>query len=265
MPHADILDQRDSLRGPFAGSIALHVGIIAFLVGFNWWVNRGRVQFGSPDAMGGSVGIQAVDTLPFPEQRGEKNPLANDTESKVPTPPKVEKAKPAPKEEPEPDAVPLKSKRRPRKESEIIARSQKFRPQPDRPNQVYSAAGQAVSSPLYGGMPGVGGVGIGPNSVFGTQFGGYATALVQQISRRWAIETAQLPAIVQRARPLIIRFELMRDGTVRGLPAVLDSSGNPDVDRAAQRSILNAAPFPHLPPDYTRNSATVELTFKLER
>ena len=246
MQHADILDERDSLSRPFIGSIALHVGIVAFLVGFNWWVNRGRVQFGSPDAMGGSVGIQAVDTLPFPERQGEKNPVANDTESKVPTPPKqVAKAKPAPKEEP--DAVPLKSKRRPKKQSELIAKSQKFRPQPERPNQVYSNAGQAVSSPLYGGMPGVGGVGIGPNSVFGSQFGAYATALVQQVSRRWSIETAQLPAFVQRAHPVVIRFELQRDGSVRGLPAILDSSGNPDVDRTAQRTILNSAPFPHLP------------------
>jgi TonB family protein len=260
--HADILDERDSLKGSFFGSIAFHVGVVAFLIGFNWWMNRGKVQFGTLDAMGGSVGIQAVDTLPFPERHGEKNPLANDSEAKVPTPPK-----PVPKTEPkeEPDAVPIKSKKAPKKQSELIAKSQRFRPEPERPNQVYSGAGQAVSSPLYGGMPGVGGVGIGPNSVFGTQFGAYANALVQQVSRRWAIETAQLPPIVRAAGRVMVRFDIQRDGTISGLPAILQGSGNPDVDRTAQRSIINAAPFPRLPLQFQRDSATVELVFELQR
>jgi TonB family protein len=260
--HADILDERDSLRAPFFGAIAFHVGVVSLLVGYSWWINRGRVQFGSPDAMGGSVGIQAVDTLPFPERHGEKNPLANDTKANVPTPPKA-----VPKAEPkeEPDAVPLKSRKSPKKESELIARNQRFRPEPERPNQVYSGAGQAVSSPMYGGMPGVGGVGIGPNSVFGTQFGAYANALVQQVSRRWAIETAQLPPMVRSAGRVMVRFEIQRDGTIRGLPAILQSSGNPEVDRTAQRSIINAAPFARLPLQFQRDSATVELVFELQR
>lgn len=259
---ADILDERDSLRAPFFGSVAFHVGVVGLLVGYSWWINRGRVQFGTPDAMGGSVGIQAVDTLPFPERHGAKNPLANDTKVNVPTPPKAA-LKAEPKEEP--DAIALKSRKAPKKESELIAKNQRFRPEPERPNQVYSGAGQAVSSPMYGGMPGVGGVGIGPNSVFGTQFGAYANALVQQISRRWAIETAQLPPMVRSAGRVMVRFEIQRDGTIRGLPAILQSSGNPDVDRTAQRSIINAAPFAHLPLQFQRDSATVELVFELQR
>ena len=260
--HADILDERESLRGPLFGSIAFHVGVVGLLIGSNWWMNHGRAPFGSPDAMGGSVGIQAVDTQPCPERHGEKNPLANDTNANAPTPPKAS-VKAAPKEEP--DAVALKSRKAPKKQSELIAKNQRFRPEPDRPNQIYSAAGQAVSSPLYGGMPGVGGVGIGPNSVFGVQFGAYANALVQQVSRRWAIETAQLPPLVRSAGRVLVRFELQRDGTIRGLPAILQSSGNPEVDRTAQRAVINAAPFARLPLQFPRDSATVELVFELQR
>jgi TonB family protein len=259
---ADILDERESLRGPLFGSIAFHAGVVGLLVGYSWWINRGRAPFGSPDATGGSVGIQAVDTLPFPERRGEKNPLANDSKANAPAPPKAS-VKAAPKEEP--DAIPLKSRRAAIKQSELIARNQRFRPTPEQPNQVYSAAGQAASSPLYGGMPGVGGVGIGPNSVFGVQFGAYANALVQQVSRRWAIETAQLPPLVRSAGRALVRFELQRDGTIRGLPAILQSSGNPEVDRTAQRAVINAAPFAHLPLQFPRDSATVELMFELQR
>ena len=101
--HADILDQGESLRRPLVGSVTLHVGIIAFLITFNWWQNRGTIRFGDPNSMGGSVGITPVSTIPLPNRSGLTNPVANDTESHVPARPKQQE-KPRVKKE-VPDAI----------------------------------------------------------------------------------------------------------------------------------------------------------------
>jgi TonB family protein len=261
--HADILDERESLRRPLVGSVALHVGIVAFLVAFNWWTNRGRIQFGDPNSMGGSVGITPVSSIPLPHRTGQTNPVANDTESKVPSAPKVEKPKPKAVRE-QPDAIPLRSKNAPKRPSEQIARNQKFRPlEADRPNQVYSTTGAAVSSPLYGGAAGIGGSGIG-NSVFGERLGWYAQLLTQTLANKWGIESAKIPPGTVTSRRVVLSFDILRDGTIRDV-RILESSGNTQVDYAAQRAVLTASPVRRLPEESERNMANVEFWFQLQR
>lgn len=261
-PHPDILDAQESLRRPLIGSLAIHVGVVAFIVAFNWWSNRGRVQFGDPNAMGGSVGITPVSSIPLPHRSGRTNPVANDTESQVPSRPKpVEKPRPV-KEHP--DAIPLRSKNAPKRITEQAARNQKFRPlDADRPNQVYSTTGAAASSPLFGGTSGVGGTGIG-NSVFGQRLGWYAQLITQAIAAKWGIETSRLqPGTVVRRR-VTLAFEILRDGTIRNI-RMLESSGNAQVDYAAQRALSSASPLRRLPEEFDRNTAPVEFGFQLER
>jgi protein TonB len=261
-PRADILDQEESLRRPLVGSVTLHVGIVAFLTVFTWWTNRGRIQFGDPNAMGGSVGITPVSSIPLPHRTGNTNPVANDTESKVPSRPKPEEKRKVPKQVP--DAIPLRSKNAPKRVSEQAARNQKFRPlESDRPNQVYSSTGAAVSSPLYGGAAGIGGTGIG-NSVFGTRLGWYAQLLTQTLANKWGAESAKLPPAMQSSRRVTLAFEIQRDGTIQGV-RVVESSGNPQVDYAAQRAVLTASPVRRLPEDFERNVANVEFWFQLQR
>ena len=261
--HADILDERESLRFPFAGSLALHVGVVGFLTFFAWWSNRGRVHFGDPNAMGGAVGITPVSSIPLPHRTGRTNPVANDTESQVPSRPKPEEKRPVPKQEPE--AIPLRSKNAPlKKVPEQVARNQKFRPlEADRPNQVYSTTGSAVSSPIYGGAAGVGGTGIG-NSVFGQRLGWYAQLLTQTLSNKWNIESGKIAAGTMLSRRVMLSFEIQRDGTIRDV-RVLESSGNTQVDFAAQRAVLSASPVRRLPEDFERNTANVEFWFQLQR
>lgn len=260
--HPDILDEQESLRTPLAGSVVLHVGVIGLLAFFSWWTNRGRIQFGDPNAMGGSVGITPVSSIPLPQRTGRTNPVANDTESQVPAPPKPQPKPPAPK--PQPDAIPLRSKNAPKRVSEQIARNQKFRPlDADRPSQVYSSTGAAVSSPNYGGTPGVGGAGIG-NSVFGQRLGWYAQLLTQALASKWGIETGKIASGVAAARRVLLSFEILRDGTIQNV-RVLESSGNSQVDYAAQRAVLSASPVRRLPEEFERNVANVEFWFQLQR
>jgi TonB family protein len=260
--HADILEEQESLRLPFYGSVALHAGIVCFLVFFSWWENRGRIQFGDPNAMGGSVGITPVASIPLPRS-GFTNPVANDTESQVPSKPqqKVERQRVV-KEEP--DAIPLHSRKIQKRLSEQIARNQRFRPvNSDARNQIYSSTGAAVSSPLYGGQSGMGGTGIG-NGVFGQRLGWYAQLLQQTLANKWGIESSKVPAYLQNAKRVTLAFEILRDGTIRNV-RVLESSGLPEVDYAAQRAVLTASPVRRLPEEFERNVANVEFWFQLQR
>ncbi len=260
--HPDILDDEERLRRPLAGSLALHVGVVGALTLFSWWSNRGRIQFGDPNAMGGSVGITPVSSIPLPHRTGRTNPVANDTESQVPSRPKPQPKERAPK--PVPDAIPIRSKNAPKRVAEDIARNQKFRPlESDRPSQVYSTTGSAVSSPMYGGAAGIGGTGIG-NSVFGQRLGWYAQLLTQTLASKWAIESTRLPPGMATSRRVTVSFDILRDGTVQDV-RVLESSGNSQVDYAAQRAVLTASPVRRLPEEFERNTARVECWFQLQR
>lgn len=260
--HADILDQGESLRRPLVGSLTLHVGIIAFLIAFNWWENRGLIRFGDPNSMGGSIGITPVSTIPLPNRTGISNPVANDTQSHVPT-----QAKPQPKRrivKEEPDAIPLRSRKTAKKLSDLAARNQRFRPlDADRPNQMYSSTGAVVSSPMFGGNAGIGGTGIG-NSVFGDRLGWYAQLLQQSLANKWGVETARIAPGTMTSRRVTIAFDILRDGTLQNV-RVLESSGNPQIDFAAQRAVLSASPVRRLPEEFERNVAKVECWFQLQR
>ena len=158
----DILDQRESLRTPLAGSVALHVVLFGIVIatpliqGMRNHEPWGDVNSGGP----GSVAVTAVARIPLPARAGEVNPLANDTRAVVPAAPP--KAKPQERvREPEPDAIPLHSKNAKSRPARETASNNKFRAQQrDERNQMYSATGPALVSPLVGQV-GSGGWGWG--------------------------------------------------------------------------------------------------------
>jgi TonB family protein len=256
----EILDQPERLSGAFWASVALHAAIVASIVTLTVVKPFGRViQLGDPKGGGfGSVAVNAVPSIPIPNRGAAPNPVANDTESKVPQAPS--KARPQPKAKaPDPAAIALKG-RNTKERKQAAAPNQWADKQPQRPNQVYSSAGPAASSPLFN-VPGGGGIGIGTNSPFGTQFGWYANLLRDRIARAW-----QSGGLNAAAAPVTIQFTMRRDGSLApGLPRIAQTSGDAGVDRSAQRAILDAVPFPPLPEGLGRNEVTVELTFHVRR
>src|SRR5947209_4173033 len=109
--HADdILDTRESLTTPFLGSIVLHASVVAASILLSWQYGHSREMWGSPTpAGGGSVAINSVKTMPLPPRQGRLNPVANNTESRLPqAPPEKEVKRRTPL--PPPDAIPLKSR-----------------------------------------------------------------------------------------------------------------------------------------------------------
>jgi TonB family protein len=259
----DILDQPERMRGSFWASVALHAGMIGAFVGATIIQPFGGkvIQLGDPKGGGyGSVAVNSVPSIPLPNRGTAPNPVANDTESQVPQAPS--KPKPQPKAAPpDPRAIALKGKstkeeRRPAASAPNRWADQQKLP----PNQVPSTVGQAANSPLYN-TPGGGGIGIGTNSPFGTQFGWYANLLRDKIARVW-----QSGGLNASAGPVTVQFTMRRDGSLAaGLPRIVQTSGDANVDRSAQRAIYDAAPFPQLPDGLGRSEVTVELSFHVRR
>jgi protein TonB len=266
MSHADILDQSERLAPPFWSSVALHCAIAAALIGYG--VSHGtHERWGSKNGGGfGAVAVNTVTSIPLPGRTGPENPVANNTESQVPTPPPISKAAAkaaARAKAAELDAIALKGRSKARKTPEPAATPNKWREQQkDLPNQLYNAAGQAMSSPMFG-KPGSGGLGIGTSSPFGERLGWYANQLQDRVAQHW--RTDDVPAQVRTAPQVVIAFTIRRDGSLAGLPQIKQSSGLVQLDRSAQRAVVDSGPFPQIPAAFTRNTADIELTFELRR
>jgi protein TonB len=253
----DILDQPDSLRSPFFGSLVVH-GIVLSLIAFYSLAGAGHHEtWGSPMALGGgAVGITAVKTIPLPAQTGAANPVANDTQSHVPLPPKkAQKAAPKAVE----NAVPIKARNAPKRQAERAASTQQFRPDKwQQSNQLYSTAGQALSSPRFGGMSGSGAIGFG-SAAFGNRFGYYSDILQRRVAEKW-----NTGGLAQNSAPVIVGFDILRSGQTKNI-RVLQSSGNRGLDDSALRAVYEASPFNPLPAGYSGSQVDVELWFYVKR
>jgi periplasmic protein TonB len=256
--HPDILEERERLSLPLVASLALHGALVLATALGGFFPSHRTPSFGDLNPTGGSVAITPVSKLPMPAQQGLKNPLASDTEAKVPPPPA--KPKPAEAAKVEPDAVALKSRRAPKRPQEA-ASTQKYRPREEDPNQLKSTTGQRMTSSMYN-VTGSGGVGVGQGNPFGNRFGAYAALIRDRVAQRW--RTNDVDRTVQTAPPAIVTFDLYRDGSVRNV-RIAQTSGNYALDLSAQRAVIEAAPLPPLPREYERESATIEFWFQLQR
>src|SRR4051812_42914765 len=185
----DTLDQPERLRGPLAGSIALHAGMLAVFIAatLGHFFNGSVEHWGDPNGGRiGSVAVTATASIPLYKPPAAANPVANDTKSQVPqavTPPKPQ-AKAAIKA-PDPSAIPIPSRNAKTRPSPAWSPPNTWeKTHPPATNQLTSSMGAAASNPMYN-VPGGGGVGVGNNSPFGTQLGWYATLLRDQVARNW--------------------------------------------------------------------------------
>jgi protein TonB len=259
--HPDILAEKESLHRPLIASVGLHGGLALSLAVLAWQSDGERSRFGDPASMGGgAVAISPVSRIPLPNRGGTINPVANDTESRVPQPPKPEPRKQT--REDDPTAIALKGREKKEGPKSRPASTQRYRPPgSDRPSQLYSSSGAAASTPMFG-VTGSGGVGMGSGSPFGTRFGYYEQLLREKVARNW--RTQDVDPRLQTAPPVIITFELLRNGSIRNV-TVLQRSGNATLDYSCQRAILESAPFQPLPAAFERDSALIEFWFQLQR
>jgi TonB family protein len=167
-----------------------------------------------------------------PEPKAEATP-APPAPTAAPPPPKVLKP---PREQVRPDALP-------EPDSRVRAR----RPTPAPPK----AAAEATTPGLEFG-PG------GPGVPDGADSGGdwYLAGVQQKI---WILWNQQIKSGF--SRPIGVTFTILADGSVTDVK-VTQPSGVALLDMAAQRAILNAAPFGPLPREYGTNRRTIRALFR---
>lgn len=263
MQHPDILDEPEPLRRPFFASVVLHLSGVG-LIALGSWVGFGATErWGARDQQGGAIGVTPVASIPMPVRDGLRNPVANDTQSRVPQPP-PDKKKAEPKEkESDRKAIEIQDKKAAKKkERERPTSLQRYRVDPEeRPNQLYTESGQALVSPMIG-KAGSGGIGIGSGSPLGDRFGAYAALIQQRVAQSW--NTQDIDARLRTAPPAVVTFAISRNGEV-GDVRLRTSSGNRQLDVSAQRAVYDVGRFPPLPAGYSGSQANIELWFHLKR
>lgn len=236
----------------------MHALLAAAAIAYTQFAGGPREVWGDPNSLGGgSVAITPVNKIALPSRGGLPNPVANDTESRVPRPAKPEPAR----TKQEDDAIAIKGREAKDKKTQTASK-QKYSPPGQRDNQLTSSTGAAAASDMYGTTAAGSGVGVGPSSPFGTRYGYYAQILRDRVAQNW--KTDQLDPRLKTAPMVIVNFEILRDGSVRDV-RILQRSGNVELDYSCQRAIYDARPFPPLPPGFERNSAVIEFWFELKR
>lgn len=253
----DPLASDGGLGLPLIVSLAVHAAIAAAIL-FTAFFRPSREPFMGERTTGAGVAVTAVKTIPIPQKSGQINHLANDTESTVPQEPlKVKQLRPPEPRAPEkaielPTRNPIKPQPRP-------SNPVQYRPRQDyAKNQVFSQTPQALKSEQFG-VQGGGGVGIGPSTPFGYQFGAYAQQIRDLVRAKW--NQAGISASPTAIATVSIR--IMRDGSVSVINT--QTSGSYTLDTSARRAVLDASPLPPLPPGFPRSQADVDLLFQLRR
>ena len=260
--HLDILDQEDSLRQPFMGSLFLHLGILVAIGAAIFFQGKPFI-IGDPNATGGgSVVITPVASINMPSPSQRVQPVANDTNSTIPE--RIETPKPM-----DPDAIAIGKKKKvepkPPKENTFLSDYLKSRKaamdrQPD-PSNIGSSTGARAASAMFTTQPGAGGVGT-PSGMLGDGFGAYEQYLRTCIARNW--KTADIDGGVRTAPEVIIQFQILRDGSPRAI-RVIQTSSNGRLDNSGLRAVEGCSPFNPLPPGFPKSSADIQIVFKLQR
>ena len=177
------------------------------------------------------IGPQKVVTM-------EKAGAAPAAEAPVKEPPKALKTKPKEPEEPKEDLFSTKHVDEPLPKPSVLGGKTKlFKSQP-----AAKAAGES-GAPVLAGL-----------SNF--PYPWYITRVREALWNSWM---QKMPSSGELK--CTVKFAINRGGSVSDI-SVEDSSGNRLFDNAAETSVENSGPFPHLPDDFYEDSLTVHVEFK---
>ena len=97
------------------------------------------------------------------------------------------------------------------------------------------------------------------DAAFGDRYGTYVEAMQRRISQNWL--KSLVDSRITSAPRVYLEFEIARDGTISNV-VVQQSSGNPSLDRSAQRAIFASNPLASLPADYRGTNVQVRFYFE---
>ncbi len=156
---------------------------------------------------------------------------------------------------------------RPQPEEDVQARPaepkvvKKPKPRPTPPPAEPAAETPPAAPAVPAGTAGSAEAGgtIAPMEGGDVEFAWYRSSVTAALYSHW-----QRPILTSIAEPLEVRieFEILRDGTVRGV-RVSERSGVPSMDRSALRAVSDASPLPPLPSKWREPSLPAAFVFRL--
>ncbi len=260
-----VIEQRERMdRGfpvGFVLSATIHTLVLGLVVGSAWLGAKPQLMVTAP---GFAVRLPPGGTGPL----AEPAPAAPAPAPPEPAPPAVPKPEPPPKVLKPPKDEPKKGL----PELDERKKKPKSKPTPTPPPRRGAAgnepdargtspSGVRSATGTSSATPGLGLVGpAGPGVPYGTDpFGDFYLAGVQR--KIWLIWTRQVKAGF--SQQITVSFTIQADGSLEdGSVRVLQSSGAPLLDNAAQRAVYSAAPFGPLPKNYGTNRITIQALFQ---
>jgi TonB family protein len=95
----------------------------------------------------------------------------------------------------------------------------------------------------------------------GVDFTSFETHLVAAVRLKWFARMPESARMGDKGK-VVVRFSIQRDGTLGSqMPTVEESSKKKQIDNAAVQAVRSAAPFDHLPVDFSGPAAEVRLIF----
>jgi TonB family protein len=232
------------VRRALIGSLIFHV---ALTIGFFQWIAFKSVKYvprdvyevklvGGVQAASASTAPKVETAPPKPAPVEEKKVVEKEKEDQMPAPPtKPKKPKPVEKKQQE---VPT---------TDITKTDAK--PDSDRTGAVgkEAAPGPAGDTPVMGGVSIDGG---------NFPFASYISRMRQKIATTWEVP----PGTEGVQRSAVVYFRVHRDGSVSNV-TVEKSSTLQLFDRSCQRAVIESAPLPPLPREYSDEFVSVHFSF----
>lgn len=142
----------------------------------------------------------------------------------------------------------------------------KIKPEPEKPGEKEAppTPPQTPAPPAQDAKPGDG-AGQPTGAVTATVGGGDSALGWYGAAVKAALESAWIKPYLEDAQgtaSVIVAFDIARDGSSRNI-RIQQSSGIQSLDRSAQRAVIEASPFPAIPPTWTEETIPVTMRFDL--
>jgi len=242
----------EPFAGPAAGSLGLHLALLATIACYAWMLGLFHHNFWGNPGAGGSMQVTLVTSaLPLPPDELNNNVLATETPSPAP-------AAPSPKQQQHVDetAIPIAGKpAKPKKQT--TPKTQMHQPQP-RQNVAESGEQQGSLMPRQMQVGSPGPTTVGDNN-FASLYPWYVDQINRKMGQSW--DKREVDPRTPRGAKVYLIFTIHRDGTVSGMQ--LDrSSGSPTLDTSCERGVQRVDTFGALPPNY--NQSTLKVSYYCE-
>ncbi|HEX3473358.1 MAG TPA: TonB family protein [Silvibacterium sp.] len=252
--------ERERFGGPMAGSLLLHVCVIAAVALLAIFGHLHGVEWGDDRAPGAiqATLVSSAPTIPLPQEAPPTpNVLATEQPSPAPAPPQPQ-ATPVP----QPDAIPVPAKQPDKKnpEKKQAPPSPKHaQPQPLQNRAQYGEAPATQIPHSQAGNPGLNSPVNVSGGDFGSRFPWYVDVIRRKTAQNW-LEREVAPGTPAGAR-VYVTFVISRDGSPSQI-RIAQPSGSPTLDSSCLRAVQRTDTYGPLPPGY--NGSTLSVSYYCE-